>query len=328
MSSIPEYLKTANPRGGELVEKRDLPTTVEDYQTALRNLPASGGNGCHVALLSVANVGRAAGVSREQVEQDLKVRVVNHGTRKVTDREVEAAVNTAFSRISKPKRRERFEIDGEKFLKAILARGAEWTKADLWEASPVKVDWRAERDGVEALRRLYTAEEHLFLGERHEAGAGNVATVLEWIRRFEHGVVPPHIIPNPLTGREAMTKDGKLSYRADACVKRFAFAVIEFDKLSIEEQVAFWAGAKLPVVALIDSGGKSIHGWVRIDAADADEWEERVEGRLFDLLNPLGVDGSCKNEARLSRTPGHKRKETGNWQRLLYLAPEGRAVQP
>jgi hypothetical protein len=84
---------------------------------------------------------------------------------------------------------------------------------------------------------------------------------------------------------------------------------------------------KLPIAALIDSGGKSINAWVRIDALDATEWTERVEEKLFDVLGAVGIDKSCRNEARLSRTPGHLRDGTRP-QRLLYLAPEGRAVQP
>ena len=82
----------------------------------------------------------------------------------------------------------------------------------------------------------------------------------------------------------------------------------------------------MPVVALIDSGGKSIHGWIRIDAANADEWTRRVEGKLFSRLVAVSVDGSCKNEARLSRMPGHFRAEKSRWQRVLYFNPTGGAV--
>jgi hypothetical protein len=103
---------------------------------------------------------------------------------------------------------------------------------------------------------------------------------------------------------------------------------VEFDALPREDQLAFWWAVRLPVVVLVDSGGKSVHGWVRVrDVACAAEWGRSIEQHLFrDLLQPLGVDPACKNESRLSRLPGHHRKETGRWQRLLYLAPEGKAV--
>lgn len=110
------------------------------------------------------------------------------------------------------------------------------------------------------------------------------------------------------------------------CVTKFRFAVIEHDTLPREQQIAFWAGVSLPVVALIDSAGKSVHGWVRIDATKAEEWTQTVEDELFAYLEPLGIDGSCKNESRLSRMPGHFRREKSRWQRCLYLNPEGGQV--
>jgi hypothetical protein len=95
-----------------------------------------------------------------------------------------------------------------------------------------------------------------------------------------------------------------------------------------ELQILFWAGVPAPVVALVDSGGKSIHGWIRIDAVNADEWTQRVERKLFSLLTVVGADGACKNEARLSRTPGHFRADKTKWQRILYLNPVGGPVCP
>lgn len=59
----------------------------------------------------------------------------------------------------------------------------------------------------------------------------------------------------------------------------------------------------------------------------AAQWGELVEARLFGrYLIPLGCDAACRNEARLSRLPGHFRADKGQWQRLLYLSPEGRAI--
>ncbi len=300
------------------------PTISTTYYAALRSIPPSGGGGCHAALLRIANYGRSEGVSRDQIVRDLLDHV--HGTRRVPLTEIEAAVNKAFESTFTQRRRP--QIDGEKLLQGILARGAGFTATDVWEASPIKIDWPAERDSFEVLTRLYDPAEHLFIGEACDAGPDHIQTVSEWLRRFAHGNIPPHIIPNPLSGAQGFTKDGKPSYRCDSCVTRFAFGVLEFDQMSRQDQIQFFAGVKLPVVALIDSGGKSIHAWVKIDAADEAEWTERVEEKLFDILTAVGVDSTCKNESRLSRLPGRKRKETGNWQRLLYLAPEGKMVQP
>jgi hypothetical protein len=318
-----------NIAGFEETQLGDFPV-IDRYRYALTNLPESGGGGCHVALLGVANLGFRAGLSREQITLDLAKRVEGM-PRKVTAREIRCAINEAFSGKREERTTDRAPIDkaeGEKIRNEIITRGIEFTEADLMEASPVRIDWYVKRDGIEVLRRLYSPGEYLFIGQSFDAGAQHVQRVSEWIRRFERGFVPEHIVPNPLTGSRGMTKDGEPSYRADACVISYRFAVLEFDTLPRAQQINFWAGVRLPVAALIDSGGKSIHAWVRIDAESEQEWRVNVEERLFDVLTAIGIDRSCKNESRLSRTPGHLRRSTGNYQRILYLAPDGKAVQP
>ncbi len=305
---------------------------LSQYHDALRNMPASGGGGCHPAQLSVANYGRLAGISADQIAQDIAAHI--HGTRRVTGKEIADSVNKSFqsqstfmphvrSAVPAPK------VDGAKLLAGICERGADFTEAELWEASPVRIDWPPEKDASEVLRRLYQSTDKLFIGTRYNTGVEYVLTVADWLTRFERGAeLPEHIIPNPLTGEQGLTKDGKPSYRADDCVAQFRFAVIEFDEMPRDQQIRFWVGVKLPLVALLDSGGKSIHGWIRIDAADAADWQRRVEGKLFAMLTAIGADGACKNEARLSRMPGHFRTEKSRWQRVLYLNPTGGQVIP
>jgi hypothetical protein len=298
------------------------------YSEALRNLPPSGGGGCHAGLLSAANLGRIAGLSREQIERDLEAHV--HGTRKVTRKEIAEAVDKAFNTPGNSTWRRTAPqptIDGKKLLDFILKRGAKFTEKQLRDASPVQIDWKPKRDAVETLYRLYCHADHLFIGTRYDAGPEHVLPVSEWLARFERGAaVPEYIIPNPLTGQQGFTNDDKPSWRADLCVTRFCFAVIEHDQMPRDQQIQFWAGVPLPIVALIDSGGKSIHGWVRMDADNAEGWTERVEDKLFTYLEAVGVDGQCKNEARLSRMPGHFRTEKGRFQRVLYLNPKGGSI--
>jgi len=84
------------------------------------------------------------------------------------------------------------------------------------------------------------------------------------------------------------------------------------------------------VAAVIGSGGRSVHAWVKVDARDADEYRATV-AQMLALLARFGVDGKNKNPSRLSRLPG-ARREIGaagdGVQRLLYLnpKPEGRSI--
>jgi len=199
-------------------------------------------------------------------------------------------------------------------------------EADIWEASPVRLDTAPAQDAVMLLQALYVPDDVLFIGG---AFGRTVTRVGEWIKHIENVEwVPPHVIPNPLTGAIGMTKGGRPSFRADACVKSFRFAVAEFDDLSRDDQIRFWWAVELPICALIDSGGKSLHAWIRVDGVQTEaRWTDLVERQLFGgYLVPLGCDAACRNEARLSRLPGHFRAEKGRWQRLLYLAPEGRPI--
>ena len=126
------------------------------------------------------------------------------------------------------------------------------------------------------------------------------------------------------------TKDDKDSYRADSCIKDFRFVEAEFDNMPIIEQAAFWMSMireGAPVVCLIFTGSKSIHAWWQVNYTTADEWTQKVEQKLFpEFLTPLGVDSACKNEARLSRLPGHFRADKKQFQKLLYFNPELREI--
>lgn len=99
-------------------------------------------------------------------------------------------------------------------------------------------------------------------------------------------------------------------------VTRYAYALAESDSLTIEEQKKLLIGFKLPIATLTESGGKSVHAAVKIDAKDATEYRQRTLF-LFDWLarHKFIVDENNKNEARLSRLAGAMRN--GKLQKLI-----------
>jgi hypothetical protein len=190
-------------------------------------------------------------------------------------------------------------------------------------------------DAILLLLTLYRPDDLIWIGERYDEGILGVTirTAIEWVAYFRNGgKTGPHIIPNPMTGHEGTTKDGKPSFRSDNTVLKYLHCVVEFDDLPREDQIRFWSAARLPVVCLIDSGGKSIHAWLdvqkRATVTTAEQWQSEIETKLYDqLLKPLGVDSSCKNASRLSRLPGHYRTGKGNYQKILWLSGrEGRFI--
>ena len=305
---------------------------LKRYEKALQELPESGGGGCHRALLGVATLGAIAGLMWGRVFDDLRQHA--RGERTVTNYEIMQAVNKAFaehnpnnwksSLLRKVKPRAS-AADRD----ALIDEGRGRREEDLYKGSPIQIDVNMESCVTPVLDALYAPDDLLFVGRRTDKGeiGSTIRPASQWITAFDGGYsIPPFIIPNPVTGEPGKTKGGKPSLRADECVAAHRFAVVEFDNLTWDDQIAFWWSVKLPICALIDSGNKSIHGWIRVDCESVEEWEQEIERKLYgELLTPLGVDSSCRNESRLSRMPGHKRSGK-RWQRLLYLSPDGKPV--
>ena len=301
------------------------PRAAERYAEEIRRCPHSG-SGVHSWMMTTANLAAIAGIP----PMDAEAEIIRSMSRPPSpSSEVAAAIRKAYAEYTPgadytPRK---YSAPRPKPLpqtaQAFIRRGDGAEESDWWEASPIRIDWEPGReDALALLGALYAPDEYLFIGERYGI---EVATAGDWMRRIESGkTCPPHFIPNTLTGREHPLPDGKLSRRGDSAVCGFRFAVAEMDNLSKPDQLAFWWGFRTaPIVALIDSGGKSIHAILRVDCATRADWEQEIEGKLFPrVLCPLGCDPACRNESRLSRLPGHFRREKNAWQRLLYLNPD------
>jgi hypothetical protein len=308
---------------------------LDRYQQNLSD-PRNPGAGYHSWVMSTANLGVLAGLSLEQIEQDL--RQSNPQRARQRPSEIPEAIRKAlldcgaggtYKPIPRPEPAVR---DGKVALQRIIDQGTIDNEADLWEASPIRLLNDPSHDPILLLETLYKPHDLIWIGDRHQQGiiGETIRTAGEWIKHFRAGgSTSPHIILNPLTGMPATKKTGDCkTYRGDSNVKEFRFSLVEFDALSREDQIRFWSAVKLPIVCLIDSGGKSIHAWLSVSklaqVKSSGEWGTEIKGRLYDvILTPLGVDGACSNPARLSRLPGHYRDEKSSMQRLLWLATEG-----
>lgn len=313
-----------------------MTAALDRFNEALSCLPAPGyGDCCNQQILGAANHGVYAGLDPDEIFRRIR-EAVPSGRRRVTDGEITRAVDKALrdhrrGSWTPAPRPTPVTRDGKTALRGIIAQGAISEEVDLWEASPVRLWNEPRHDPAVLLKTLYEPGDYIFIGERHDAGVigETVRTRDEWITHFQGGgKTAPHFIINPLTGRPAPTRDGEReTLRGDGCVAVFRYALVEFDNLTREDQIRFWTAIRLPIVALIDSGGKSIHGLLDVQkiarVKALEEWTTNIRGRLYDqILKPLGVDMACSNPARLSRLPGHFREEKGRWQKILWLKGE------
>ncbi len=92
----------------------------------------------------------------------------------------------------------------------------------------------------------------------------------------------------------------------DEGVAAFRHALVEFDSASLAQQFAIVLATRLPVSAVVYSGGKSLHAWVRVDAPDRETYKLRVAA-IHALPLLAGMDKANKNPSRLTRLPGARR---------------------
>jgi hypothetical protein len=204
-------------------------------------------------------------------------------------------------------------------------------EVDLWEASPIHPpdDWT--QDAIAVLESLYKAGEQINFvttfkvvtkkdgsTKANPDGYGDTLERDTLIARFRESGTPRSaaggwLRMNPLDGRGTN----------DANVTAFRFALIESDVLPLDLLLPLLAMLPLPTAAILTSGGRSIHSWIKVDCATADDYRQTV-GKMLALLRKFGVDPGNQNPSRLSRLPGIMRRIGGDGdgrQRLLYLNP-------
>lgn len=160
-------------------------------------------------------------------------------------------------------------------------------------------------------------------------------------RNPENGyfICPVYTSTNYFTGTAAKIS-GRESYANAKTIARRINALIEFDLLPLEDQIMFWTGVvvseSLDVMTVTYSGGKSLHGIIRVREAQGDDlfgevsdeaarqqWERNILS-LYRLCcsdedESYRCDAACKDATRTTRFPGGLRDGYRD-QILLYAA--------
>ena len=149
----------------------------------------------------------------------------------------------------------------------------------MCELSPIKLPSEPRHDTALLLETVYEHGELVFIGDTDAPGiiGDTIRSREQWLLYFDNGgATAPHIMANPLTGQTGMTKMNRPSLRADSCVSAYRHIVIEHDSLSRDNQFKLWfaLARTADVAAIIDSGNKSLHGWLhRARCASREQWE-------------------------------------------------------
>lgn len=176
---------------------------------------------------------------------------------------------------------------------------------DLWERSPVRLP-----DGVpgtmDALAALFADDELVCAGEDDRS------CVIRPLQELRDAHTLAKIVPNPqrMAGRRCRENCGPRRY-----------IVIESDRgESLDRQGGFlWFLAQrthAPLVLVVYSGGKSLHGWFRCDGVPAARlWQ------WFCGACARGADPRLWLPEQLVRMPDGRR-ESGELQPIVYFDPE------
>lgn len=200
------------------------------------------------------------------------------------------------------------------------------TKSELMENSPIEIPSAPEEQTVCALEALYEPVDYVNIVINYQKESESKAVPVGYgkTHRQRTWTNPRRALPlqdqggawirmNPTNGEGIADRD----------VVAFRYALVEFDDVPIDTQLAFFAKIKLPIAMLVHSGGKSVHAWIIINAPDIHRYRQRV-AKVYALLAKFGIDTANKNPGRLSRLPGAVRRigAVGDGrQKLLYLNP-------
>jgi hypothetical protein len=211
-------------------------------------------------------------------------------------------------------------------------KGFRAEEVDLWQISNPRPpdNWRL--DGACLCAMLYNPDDLINIvldyqldanGKGCPDGVGITLPRDEMIRRLSRGEFQSEaggwLRMNPVSGGIA-----------DVNVTAYRFVLLECDGVTLDLQLSLFAKLPLPVAAIIISGGRSIHAWVKMDCKDPADYLRTVS-RMLAILAKFGVDTQNKNPSRLSRLPGILRNigATGDGRQQLYYLnpnPEQKAI--
>lgn len=223
----------------------------------------------------------------------------------------------------------------DKVRRLIAAGGMTATPEDIIAISPSPVTFTHRGYQTQAfLKRLWLPDEYLHIENSQHHVAAKLGHQLmkcaEWLELLLKKQLPGDIIGrNPYSGAQGRNGEGKPSLVSTDCISAFRYALIEFDSLPIPEQCAFWLGflrSNSPLSArlfsLVYSGGKSIHGLLRIEAERSHApTVTRDMKRLFcaDPDSCFHADVAGFTLRGGTRLAGARRSDNGEVQQLLYL---------
>lgn len=234
---------------------------------------------------------------------------VTHRT--IPDEEIEAAVDFAYEGNGQPR-------------PGTMTEGLDWPEIDLPLVERVLRDTQPLFDPAadtglgarDVLPSLFYPDEFVCVGP-----SARSAIVRSLNATLSDAALQQFIVPNPMRGRSALNYRGKPSARCQNNTGLRRHLVVEFDSSTMTKPIQAILLSKLaqfvPLRLVVDSGGKSLHGWFRVDHLGL-----RDQARVFAVGCLLGGDPTRWDICGWLRMPGGMRQVEGVpavRQRIVYF---------
>jgi hypothetical protein len=295
--------------------------TAEGLQhRSVDGLPAcpSPGSGVHCQwMMQAAWACRKAGMSAQDACDVLHGRITR---RPNPPDEIEIAVEKVFSTKNILVSRAygpgpgKWPPPNSKRIEAIASTG--FGAADLWEESPVRLDCPHPHTSL-LLEALFPGNPQLCHGSRTRFRTAHLSEFASYAHTLEQ------IVPSPMLAKYGWTKSGKLSEHSLEATGPRKFIVVEGDKIGGEPipkdtqaAVLLHLGELAPLALVVDSAGKSLHGWFHCEGVD-----ERKLRNFFAYAITLGADAGMWTRSQFVRMPDGRR-DNEKMQNILYFNPE------
>jgi hypothetical protein len=212
-----------------------------------------------------------------------------------------------------------------KAAKEQILKEFAWSLEDILQDSPTTLgDYPSPEDARLMIVTLFDPHSTIWIGGIYDSGG------VRHSAHFQKASVWANL-PDLLGGRitSSIFRSGEYRRKASQVIER-PYIVIEADeaigkKPETEEEktqnrlanaaLIRWCrdGLRMELVAVVDTGNKSLHGWFRKPE------NPRVCHELEVIATDLGIDGLLKSAVQPVRLPGFIHEKSGRRSRLLWL---------
>lgn len=291
-------------------------------QIGVKQCPDSG-KGVHKWIYYAAASCRRAGISAPRAIALIKEAMTRDP--KPSD-EVEQAVNAAYSLKSEDSDSNGFPDCDMDSVRALVKNGL--SLDDLKKRSPVP-----DPKQNEVLASLFKPKELLCVGRM--VYTPEIYSLPENTAQWSFSGAQ-FIVPSPMSATRGLTKDGKLSVRSESNTGPRRWLVIEcdFEITDVESlgvrstfdlcaSVLWKLSAYRPLVLVVSSGSRSLHGWFPVQPNEPETLETSKLWKFMALACKFGADSKTWTKCQWLRMPGGIRREKNG---QISNGPDGRPI--